>query len=390
MVTVADIIALPAFKSIELVAPCDGAATRPVHNVGILDVSPEYNGYSVYLPGEFIVTNLGFANGDPQATEDAIAAIVARGVSAVAIKTVYAPPISERVRDLSVQHGVPVYLYDGAYHEMVAYQALDLIRRDEQESDCQNALDDLLSEDDSETLRDRLHDVTGLASSRLMCAAFAWAAGAPDRCTVRALLALVKGELADLARRGEGPAPAFACRYHDTVLLVAGVEQPGAATRLASWARHFTEGHVSLRCGLGDDLSAGEGVLSIRQALSLCALHAGDVRPFMTWVDAGFRAFAATSEQNALMRHTCMRFQDLIAQEDGADGSLAATARAFAASFGDVSEAAERLFQHPNTVRYRLRKLKTALLMSEVTDRELAAFLTLVFLAGPEGRLDRE
>ena len=47
LVTVADIIALPAFKNVELVAPCEGAERREVRNVGILDCPPDYNEYSV-------------------------------------------------------------------------------------------------------------------------------------------------------------------------------------------------------------------------------------------------------------------------------------------------------------------------------------------------------
>ena len=64
MITVADILALPAFEEVTPIAKCPHAGTRLVHNVGILDCPPDYNKYSVYYPGEFIVTNLGFANND--------------------------------------------------------------------------------------------------------------------------------------------------------------------------------------------------------------------------------------------------------------------------------------------------------------------------------------
>ena len=42
MVTVADIIALPAFTRVEPIAPCEGAERREVRNVGILDCPPDY------------------------------------------------------------------------------------------------------------------------------------------------------------------------------------------------------------------------------------------------------------------------------------------------------------------------------------------------------------
>ena len=60
VITVADIIALPAFERIELAAPCAGAGAREVRNVGILDLAPDEQAYADYLPGEFIASNLGF------------------------------------------------------------------------------------------------------------------------------------------------------------------------------------------------------------------------------------------------------------------------------------------------------------------------------------------
>ncbi|MFR0705946.1 MAG: PucR family transcriptional regulator ligand-binding domain-containing protein [Eggerthella lenta] len=130
LVTVADIIALPAFKNVELVAPCEGAERREVRNVGILDCPPDYNEYSVYVAGELILTNLGFAFGNPGMAEKSLLTMLRRDVAAIAVKTVYEPPISDAVRKESTARGVPLYLYDGAYHETVAYQSLDLLQRD--------------------------------------------------------------------------------------------------------------------------------------------------------------------------------------------------------------------------------------------------------------------
>ncbi|WP_270299524.1 PucR family transcriptional regulator ligand-binding domain-containing protein [Eggerthella sinensis] len=107
MVTVADIIALPAFENVELAAPCEGAERREVRNVGILDCPPDYNEYSVYKSGELILTNLGFAFGNPGMAEKSLLAMLRRDVAAIAIKTVYEPPISDAVRAESTARGVP-------------------------------------------------------------------------------------------------------------------------------------------------------------------------------------------------------------------------------------------------------------------------------------------
>ena len=49
-------------------------------------------------------------------------------------------------------------------------------------------------------------------------------------------------------------------------------------------------------------------------------------------------------------------------------------------AYGDLRLAAEALHQHPNTVRYRLRKAKDVLGMPDSPDREFAFLLGLVYL----------
>ena len=193
LVTVADIIALPAFKNVELVAPCEGAERREVRNVGILDCPPDYNEYSVYVSGELILTNLGFAYGNPAMAEKSLLAMLRRDVAAIAIKTVYEPPISDAVRKESTARGVPLYLYDGAYHETVAYQSLDLLQRDRDELDKGKALDELLTSHDGDKVRTRLSALVGATGSKLQCFAFALRAG--DTCSFYAMLDSVSSGL---------------------------------------------------------------------------------------------------------------------------------------------------------------------------------------------------
>ena len=80
MITVADILAIPAFEKVDIIAPIQGAGERRVYNVGILDCPPAINQYSVYMPGEFILTNLGFCYGDPELSDRSLITMMERGV----------------------------------------------------------------------------------------------------------------------------------------------------------------------------------------------------------------------------------------------------------------------------------------------------------------------
>lgn len=187
MITVADILALPAFEQVQPLVLCEGAELREVHNVGILDCAPDKDGgYESYIPGEFIVTNLGFAHDDPELSERSLLVLIARGVSGIALKKAYRPIVSDRVRAASEAAGVPMYLYDGGYHEVVAYQALDLIRRDSEQSDKGRIMDGLLSGHDPHAARAALYELAGATGSTVQC--IAASPKADDECSLYAML----------------------------------------------------------------------------------------------------------------------------------------------------------------------------------------------------------
>ena len=96
MITVADILALPAFAQVRPLTRRARSKVREVRNVGILDCPPDKDdGYLSYVHGEFIVSNLGFARDDPELSERSLLVLIARGVSAIALKQVYSPIVSE-------------------------------------------------------------------------------------------------------------------------------------------------------------------------------------------------------------------------------------------------------------------------------------------------------
>lgn len=331
LVTVADIIALPAFKNVELAAPCEGAERREVRNVGILDCPPDYNEYSVYVAGELILTNLGFAFGNPGMAEKSLLTMLRRDVAAIAVKTVYEPPISDAVRKESTARGVPLYLYDGAYHETVAYQSLDLLQRDRDELDKGKALDELLTAHDGDRVRTRLSALVGVTGSKLQCFAFALRAG--DPCSFYAMLDSVSSGLGTVRDGCAIVESASVCRYRDHILAFVSYGSASDEEQLARWS----------------------------------GLH--------------LSAFASAARYDRLFMSASELYRSMLAGYDDEHGTeLVRTAEALVNWHGDVKAIAEELHQHPNTVRYRMRKMKAVLGIPHEDDKVFINLLSLVFL----------
>ena len=381
MVTVADIVALPAFKSVDLIAPCEGSQQREVRNVGILDCPPDYNDYRVYVPGELILTNLGFAYGNPELAEKSLLAMLRRDVAAIAIKTVYDPPISDAVRKESEERGVPVYLYDGAYHETVAYQSLDLIRRDRAELDKGRALDELLAAHDDDRIRTRLSAIVGTTGSMLQCFAFALRAG--DTCSFYAMLDSVSSSLDAVKAECYAVESVGACRYHDHILAFVSYGFVGDEERLAAEKRclSMTGLEEGLHVDVGEAVHLGDGDVGIRQALAAADSARRCGQHLIRWAELHVAAFAHAVRYDRLFMSASALYRAMLSDYDKKHGTeLVHTAEALVMRHGDVKTIAEELHQHPNTIRYRMRKMKAVLGIPHEDDKAFVGLLDLVFL----------
>lgn len=75
------------------------------------------------------------------------------------------------------------------------------------------------------------------------------------------------------------------------------------------------------------------------------------------------------------------RALDRLAASDAEAGSnLVESLRVYVACGGDANAAAERLCQHPNSVRNRVNRARAVLAMEDATDKQLFAYLSMIFL----------
>lgn len=381
MITVDDILALPAFETVELASPCPGAGEREVRNVGILDCPPDYNNYDVYGPCELIVTNLGFAYANPLLAEQSLLAMIRRNVAAIAVKTVYRAPVSEAVRAASTEAGVPVFIYDGAYHERVAYESLDLIQRDRAAADKSQAVDALLALRGGGQVREALFDLAGATGATILCAACRPVS--QDASSFYALMAVVGGTLSTVRDDRSMVESVSTCRYGNVILTfiscVSSFEEKRRALEERCAMLLGTVG--SLHCGLSDTLWIDNGDVAVRQALAAAEAAYEEGVSVLRWSDMRFAAFSQAVRGDRLYQSIVGDCKGRLAAYDEEHGTcLVETGLALVRAQGDVRTAAEELFQHPNTVRYRLRKAKALMAMEGVSDRLFISYLGLVFL----------
>lgn len=382
MVTVGDVMNMRAFDRIWLAAPCEGAAEREVTGVGTLDHEPFTGAYDLFERGEFIFTTLGFAAMHPDLAEEALLALIERDVAAIAVKPVVLKALSERVAAASAARGVPVFFYEGRYMERVIADLMNALDDDAAEWERTHLIDSILASSDEQAVRATFFTIAGVTGATIQ--AVAVRAVTDDDASLRALQRVLEGVLASYGERWDDVERTFVCRYRGMLLGFVSFKRPPLKAIAISDAdlEKCVATAGPLVAGISQEVSLGEGDLAVRQAMAALRTAEAENAGIVRWTTLRFDAFRAAARSDRLYARAADLLRSLLFDYDAEHGSdLGPTAEAFAGACGEVSRTAEALFQHPNTVRYRLRKIKEVLSVQDLSDRELAALLTLAYLA---------
>ena len=381
MITVGDVMKMRAFDSIWLAAPCEGAAAREVVGVGTLDYEPFTKSYDLFQENEFVFTTLGFAGIRPDLAEEALLALIERNVAAIAVKPVVLKELPPAVAAASAERGVPVLFYEGRFMERVIADLMNALDDDAAEWEREHLIDGILAPSDEQAVRATFFTIAGVTGATIQCMAIR--AVTDDDASLRALQKVVEGVLFSYGERWDDVERTFVCRYRGMLLGFVSFRRPplkAIAISDADLAKCIATAGP-LVCGISQEVPLGEADIAVRQAMA--ALQAADAEGegIVRWTVLRFDAFRTAARTDRLYARSAELLRSLLFDYDADhDGELGKTAETFAACFGEVRACAEALFQHPNTVRYRLRKIKDVLGMEDATDRELAALLQLVYL----------
>lgn len=332
---------------------------------------------------------MGFANNDRALIEESVEVLLQRNVAALAINADCISEATDRMRAAVRKTGVPLYLYRGDFLEIIAYQALDLMRRDEIQSDKRRLVDGLLSDHDSDMVRDVIYQLSGATGATIQCISLAPTAA--DDMSLYALLGTANDILARFKQDYSSVEVATACRYKDMLLVFVSYSEPPASLRSKSEADLALRlSHIAnVRIGIGEECPLPEGDLSVREAVASMNTSRTEGAAFVAWNDLHYDAFRAAARSDRLYRRISTYNKMLLEQYDTEYHSqLQETCLALARAYGDIRQTAEKLNLHPNTVRYRLRKAKQVLGMADSADNEFAFFLGQVYLENTNPFID--
>lgn len=362
MIHIKELFRLQNIHRLRLIAGQDGLE-RTVTEAVLFEYDPSRVQLPDFYRGDLVVTTLAYARGDAKLVAHSLQALMNQGIAGLMVKTAYFSELPQAVITLANRLGTPVFLFDDTYIEEVILQVTDLIRGKRHFAGFEQDVDALMRGDlTEEQTRERARriDPLGQSSYRIyavspkermitlddkLYALMETDADAAHRCTFiewrRMMLALCREE--------DGLSAQEALTRFGDLLTRAGVDR-----------RSVVIGQSDLRearAQMGASLC--EAVYAARAA-KLCG------KADLAAHELGLYAYLFPMSENPFVCDRCRRVLSAIREYDAQNHTnLEQTALVYVKENMEIAAAAKVLFQHPNTVRYRLSKIQRIIGMED-------------------------
>ena len=372
MIHIKELFRLQNIHRLRLIAGQDGLE-RTVTEAVLFEYDPSRVQLPDFYRGDLVVTTLAYARGDAKLVAHSLQALMNQGIAGLMVKTAYFSELPQAVITLANRLGTPVFLFDDTYIEEVILQVTDLIRGKRHFAGFEQDVDALMRGDlTEEQTRERARriDPLGQSSYRIyavspkeriitlddkLYALMETDADAAHRCTFiewrRMMLALCREE--------DGLSAQEALTRFGDLLTRAGVDRQSVVIGQSDLRE--------ARAQMGASLC--EAVYAARAA-KLCG------KAELAAHELGLYAYLFPMSENPFVCDRCRRVLSAIREYDAQNHTnLEQTALVYVKENMEIAAAAKVLFQHPNTVRYRLSKIQRIIGMED--DPLFASMLSL-------------
>lgn len=354
VIRIKELYRLQNLKRLRLIAGQDGLE-RTVSAAVLL----EYDSSRMQLPdfyrGDLVVTTLAYARGDSKLVVNSLLALLNQGIAGLLVKTAYFSELPQSVVAMADKLGTPLFLFDETYIEEVILEVTDLIRGRRRFAGYERELDALMRGGLTvEQVKEHVQriDPMGAGAYRL-CALYPKESMSAldekiytllneDSMLNTRLVCMQWRRMLIMLLRSPEPEESDGREEIETLLARAGVASE--------------ELYVGVSAMRTQSDAFGEALCEAVYGARAAKLRG---RPMICAGELGLYAYLFPMSENAFACAQCRRSLARIREYDQINRtSLEQTARVYIDEAMDITATAKVLFQHPNTVRYRLTKIQ--------------------------------
>jgi len=361
MLTVMELLSFPLFRNFKLVSGYGGLYNQ-VSGTGIFEWESSYEVEKNFEQGEFVVTTLSLARSDTALAESSVRMLIDKSVSAIAVKDIYYHEISEELKAYSDAHHIPVFFFSETFFDDIIYTIKNTLLTHSRDFDCDEQVEFLLDISHSTDQKKRkAKEINPFFHSNIICCYASLKKNSQWQKELKALHLNPEETVYSIINYQQG-------------ILVIYTAKENSASDLEGKLVNFLD-----KSGLKKNLhdigisDAAKGLENLSMAIqeclyanSSCRLNQADSIRFR---DSGLDRILLPLEDDPWVKKYYNDFLLKLTNYDALhNAKLMETLLEYVRNNGDMKLTAQKLFQHSNTIRYRIGKIRKLLNLEDDTD----------------------
>lgn len=362
MLDVASLEKFDVLKNFVLVAGTKGLY-RNISNVVILDYEGIEGDYSDFHEGDFVITNLLFAKNDTSKIYPAFKALIDIGVSAFAVKTVFFTTLPDDIIQLANYYEIPIFLFHDIFIEDVILSISDHLRSSANFNYYEDLIDSFECEHShSSQVRQLLNSLLGtqdeFTNDMQVSSLYAIFTKPIDDFSIQRTI----NKLTLQAKHMKTEASLYILKYKKGILFLNFCQKLNDSYFIYNiWENIIKELNLSLyTLGMNDTLlDISKTDIAIKRCINACRSACCNGYNLTKYSELGLYNLAFSIYND---NYACEFLKEKsLCLDSEKNSTLRNTMFTLVSSNFDIDKTAATLYQHPNTVRYRISKLKELL-----------------------------
>lgn len=368
MITVSDLLLHPLFSEFELVSD-DTGLSNVVSGTGIFEWETPEIINETFDPGEFVITALANMQEHPEASIAGINALIEKGVAAIAVKKIHTNMLDADIIEYANSHHIAVFTFSGTFFDDIIFTVKSLLATGDLNELFRDKVKALLAENDPEIQQQMIRQLNPSFADNCICCCCI-----PK--TKKSAAALEKFWLPHTKYYKEQP-PVRVIRCNNCILVIYTSSKSGddLSGALSDFLSEISLAPESFRAGLSETLPVKNLPTLIEESVQAAYSSVICNEDITTFAEIGIMQIIIPNMHTKWVSnfyHTINK--KLTAYDKTHNANLHETLITYIYSEGDVKLTAKQLYQHGNTIRYRLEKIKTVLGLSDSADIYIQLF----------------
>ena len=368
MLTVMELLSNPLFHNFTLVSGRSGL-NNEITGTGIFDWESSSDVEKDFMPGEFVVTTLSQAKNDAVYAENCLRMLIQKKVSAIAVKSIYFKDISTELRSYSDDYKIPVFFFSETFFDDIIYLIKNsLLTRTNHVYD--DAIQILTSfEHTQEEKKHAAKEINPFFFPNIICCYYSGKKPSGLRGDLKNVTVDTSHTVYSAIKYQQGVLIIYTAR---TVTGDAREELLDFLGRLEIKKRNYYIGISNPVKGLEN---LGNAIQESLFANSSCLI---DQEEILSFNETGLDQLLMPLRNDICTKNYYERFLAKIIEYDAKHSvKLMDTLLEYVRNNGDIKLTAQKMFQHGNTIRYRIGKVKKLLEMDDSTNSFIQLFVLI-------------